>query len=247
MKLRVIACEIFFREICLLVANSPHRCELEFLPKGLHDLGRERMAARLQERIDAVPEHTCDAIVLAYGLCNNGIVGLSSRHTRLIVPRAHDCITLFLGSRERYKEEFERHPGTYYRTTGWLERDDSGSAGEMTVTQQLGMSVRYEELVEQYGEDNARYVMETLGDGLANYDRLAYIRMGLECEEDFREMAEHEARRREWLYAELKGDISLLRKLFYGDWDDDFLILPPGQTIKAAHDDSVVGGVQCAD
>ncbi len=240
MNLKVIACEIFFREVCLLVANSPHRCELEFLPKGLHDIGQERMVARLQERIDAVPDQTFDAIVLAYGLCNNGIAGLHTPHTRLIIPKAHDCITLFMGSRERYKEEFERHPGTYYRTTGWLERDDGEGAGEATVPQQLGMMVRYEELVEQYGEDNAKYVMDMLG-GVGNYDRLAYINMGLECEESFRETAIHEARRKEWNYTELEGDLVLLRKLLFAEWDEDFLILSPGETVRASHDDDVIG------
>ena len=52
MRIKLLSCEVFFREICLLAASSPHTCDLEFLPKGLHDLGADKMPARLQEYID---------------------------------------------------------------------------------------------------------------------------------------------------------------------------------------------------
>jgi hypothetical protein len=241
MRLHLISCEIFFREVCHVAAASPHRCDVEFLPKGLHDLGVDKMMPRLQERIDAVPAGACDAVVLAYGLCNNGIVGLTARHAPLVVPRAHDCITLFLGSRARYRAVFDAHPGTYYRTTGWLERADAAGAGDVTVPQKLGLFLRYEELVKQYGEDNARYVMEMMGDSTAHYDRLAYIGMGLECEPAFREQARAEAQKKGWAFEELAGSLDLLRRLVGGAWDDaDFLVLAPGETIRASHDDGVV-------
>ena len=53
-----------------------------------------------------------DAILLGYCLCSNGIVGLSSRKVPLIIPRGHDCITLLLGSREKYQEYFNTHRGS---------------------------------------------------------------------------------------------------------------------------------------
>jgi len=38
-----------------------------------------------------------------------------------VVPRAHDCITLLLGSKERYAKLFGERPGTYWYSAGWLE------------------------------------------------------------------------------------------------------------------------------
>jgi len=38
------------------------------------------------------------------------------------LPRAHDCITLFLGGKERYLDYFDNHPGAYFKTSGWIER-----------------------------------------------------------------------------------------------------------------------------
>ncbi|OGV67030.1 MAG: hypothetical protein A2498_13215 [Lentisphaerae bacterium RIFOXYC12_FULL_60_16] len=239
-RYRLISCEIFYREICSLIANSPVRCDVEFLPKGLHDLGVEKMRPRIQERIDAVTPDMADHILMGYGLCNNGIVGLTAGQIPLVVPRAHDCITLFLGDRARYRTCFEAHPGTYYLTSGWLERNDSESAGDETVSQKLGLFLQYEELVQKYGEDNARYIMETMGDAVAHYDRVAYINMGLACETCFRDEARAIAAKRGWSFDELAGSMDLLRKLVYGDWDSSFLIVPPGGRIAAAYDDGVI-------
>lgn len=47
MKLRLISCEVLYREMCDAVARSPHRVDVEFLPKGWHDLGGKRMAERI--------------------------------------------------------------------------------------------------------------------------------------------------------------------------------------------------------
>ena len=240
MRLKLLCCEVFFREICLLASASPHTCDIEFLPKGLHDLGADKMPARLQELIDRVEAGRYDAIVLVYGLCNNGVSGLRSPHTRIVLPRAHDCISLFLGGRERYRERFNSHPGTYYRTTGWIEHADSDGAGDISVSRKLGLFMQYEELVRKYGEENAKYIAETMGNGLANYDTLAVIGMGLECEGPFRKLAEAEAEKMGLKFEEIAGTMTLLRKLVYGEWDADFLVLEPGRPIRPSHDDGVV-------
>jgi hypothetical protein len=241
-KLKVLCCEVFFREVCLLASNSPHTIDLAFLPKGLHDLGMERMVPRLQEQIDAVPGEDYDAIVLVYGLCNNGIVGLQARDTRVVIARAHDCITLFMGDRQRYLDYFHAHPGTYYRTTGWLEHANSEGAGEETVSQKLGLAMQYEELVTKYGEDNAKYIWETLGDQTQNYNRLTYVRMGLECEDPFRDMARREAQEKGWTFDEVDGSMELLRKAIHGEWDEDFLVVELGQAVRATHGPAIIDG-----
>ena len=247
MRLKLLACEIFCREVCQLVADSEHTVDVEFLPKGLHDLGAERMVARLQERIDAVPEGVHEAIVLGYALCNNGIVGLQPRHCQLIIPRAHDCITLFMGDRQRYADYHKANPGAYYRTTGWYEREDSSTAGEDTVQQKLGLAFNYQELVEKFGEGNAKYIMETMGDFTANYDRVAYIHMGLPCEGPYRQRAQEEAEEKGWVYDEVEGTMDLLRKMVEGPWDDDFLVVQPGQSLAASHDEAVLRVVDVAE
>ena len=41
--------------------------DVEFLPKGQHDLGRNRMAAKIQEAVDRTQEGMYEAILLGYG------------------------------------------------------------------------------------------------------------------------------------------------------------------------------------
>lgn len=118
MKLKLISCEIFYREFSSVIARSPHMVDAEFLPKGLHDIGTAGMRDRLQGAIDRVDSSNYEAILVGYGLCNNGVVGLTSREKPLIIPRAHDCITLFLGSKERYLDYFPKEPRCLFRDYG---------------------------------------------------------------------------------------------------------------------------------
>ena len=242
MKFKVLCCEVFTRELNALSATCPHDLDLELLPKGLHDLGQEKMLARMQEEVDGASGQGYDAILLVYGLCNNGTSGLVARDTKLVIPRAHDCITLFLGGRDEYLKQFESRPGTYYRTTGWIEHDNSDGVDDETIQQKLGLFMQYEELVEKYGEDNAKYIQETMGNGVENYDRLAFIRMGIDGEDEFLDMARAEAEEKGLGFELIEGSMLLLNKLVNGEWDQDVLVVEPGQSIKATHTSDIIDG-----
>jgi hypothetical protein len=236
-RYKLVACEILYRELCWCAALSPNIVDLEFLPKGLHDLGEEKMRARLQQAIDAVPRERYQAILLGYALCNNGIRGLSAP-LPLVVPRAHDCITLLLGSKDRYQEVFQANPGTYFQSTGWLERNEAAAGG---IAEQLGLRASYEDYVGQYGEDNARYLMEVLGDGLRNYSAYAYIGSGFGDFRHYERLTQEDAQARGWSYSRLEGELGLLRRLVDGPWDEaEFLVVPPGKHPVPSHDAGVI-------
>jgi len=239
LRVRAIACEIAYRELCFLAAQARNIVDLCFLPKGLHDLETPAMRAAIQETIDATPTGTYDAIVLGYGLCSRGTVGLKARPAPLVMPRAHDCITFFLGSAERYQREFDQHPGTYYRTTGWSERSFAALDGR--VRDRLGLNRTYDDLVRQYGEDNARYIYELTTGWERYYERIAYIELGLGGQLGHGSRAEQEAEGRGWRFVTLPGDLGLLARLLDGPWDaDDFLVVPAGQVVVATNDARVL-------
>ena len=250
MRLRLVACEVMYREFCHVVASSPHTVDMEFVPKGLHDLGAEPMRARLQAVLDAVPEGMYDAVLLGYGLCNNGIAGLAARTTPLIVPRAHDCITLFLGSKERYEEYFHSHPGVYFKTSGWIERGNiAQDLMPQTVQHRAGMDRTYQQLVEKYGEDNARYLYETLCNTTRNYSQFTFIEMGVEPDDRFEQQTREDADERGWRFEKVRGDLRLFRKLVNGEWDPaEFLVVPPGHRITAPLDPYIIASEEtCVD
>lgn len=246
MRLIILACEIMYREISYCVAQSRNIVDVKFLKKGLHDLGEEEMSKTLQGEIDQVPKDKYEAILLGYGLCSNGIRGLTTEEIPLVVPKAHDCITLLLGSKERYRDYFDKHPGTFFRSTGWIERNtpEIGEDGRArsTITQ-LGLGRTFEEYVEKYGEDNARYIIETLQgwSGTRNYDTIAYVDMGIGDFEEYEEQARKEARDKDWKFERLQGDISLLKRLVDGEWNpNDFLVVQPGQRIVPIYVDDII-------
>lgn len=242
MRLKLISCEVLYREMCAAVAHSPHQVDVEFLPKGLHDLGGPAMRAQLQEIADRVDPARYEAILFGYALCGNGIAGLASRTLPLVVPRAHDCIALLMGSRERYRNYFENNPGVYFRSTGWLERGENLEQATLRVVRdRTGLGYTLEELIARYGEDNGRYLFDQFSGYERNYRQLTYIATGLEPDGRFEQQAREEAERRGWEFESIPGDLCLFERLVAGNWDEsDFLVVPPGWRVKPTYDGRVI-------
>jgi hypothetical protein len=248
MFLKIIACEIAVRELYYTAARSRNLVDLEFLTQGHHDTPVSGQA-EIQRRISAVPPGKYDAIALGYGLCSSIFVGLTTPHTPLVIPRAHDCITFFLGSKERYKQCFTERPGTYYYTSGWLEcarrrRDQGASWGgvSMPATASLNFKGMFEQWSKKYGEDQANYLLEEMDRWSASYTHGALITFDflkhLNLEEQVRKICAEKG----WQFAELPGDLTLFQQLVDGDWPEgDFLVVQPGQKVVATFDDKVIG------
>lgn len=238
MRFRLIACEVLFRELCDAIARSPHQIDPQFLPKGLHDFGGATMCRELQKCVDEASEADCDAVLMGYALCGNGLHGLTARSVPLVVPRAHDCIGLLMGSRHAFEKYFADHPGAYYRSTGWLER---GQGLDQAIRIRTGVSVPLEEWIAKYGDENGRYLFEEMNRYRTAYTRLTYIQTGLEADGRFEEQARAEADSRGWQFEKVAGSLQLFRQLVNGDWnEDDFLVTPPRHRIAARYDGSIL-------
>ena len=95
--LKVIACETAFRELCFCASQSNTVIDFTFMPRKLHVVGAKMMHEALQDEIDKVNIDKFDAILMGYGLCGGGVVGLKSKLS-IVIPKA------------------------FYFTSGWLER-----------------------------------------------------------------------------------------------------------------------------
>jgi hypothetical protein len=166
MRLKLISCQVFCREAEAVIARACNWVDVEFLPKGLHELPCAQMCDRLQAVLDGVDPGRFDAVAFAYGFCSHGLAGLRARTLPLVVPRAHDCITLLLGSHGRYMKEFDENPGTYYRSCGWLENAvNPDDINALSFARRNNLHASFEELAARYGEEDARYLMGAMGGG----------------------------------------------------------------------------------
>jgi hypothetical protein len=235
----LISCAVLARESYYCAAVSENIIDIIMVDQGLHDIGEEGMVAELQKYVDSVDIEKYDAILMGYGLCNNGIRGLHAE-IPMVIPRAHDCITLLMGSKERYRDYFDKKPGTFYKSTGWVERVKHNLANPDSTTRKLGMET-YNEYVEKYGEENAAYLMETLEGGLNHYDRLTYIDTGVGDFSQYKIDEKSVADERAWIFEEYHGSNSLLLALVNGNWNKkDFLVLQPGEVIMPTHDNNII-------
>lgn len=207
----VIACATVIEEMLpLLPAGVGHRV-LDF---GLHtDPGKLRHA--LQDMIDT-SSHAVDTIILGYGLCSQGVVGLRATNCTLVVPRVDDCIAIFLGSGVAYRRQFRSEPGTYYLTKGWIEAGD-------------GPFAEFERLAASRGPERAERLVRLM---LHNYTRLALINTGHYEIERYRDYARRTAARFGLRFEEIEGSTVLVKKMIEGPWDDVFVVISPGEVIR---------------
>jgi hypothetical protein len=211
MKYLVIACNIMKDELLLFQTNG---ISFVFLEQSLHRTP-QKMKPIIQEEIDKAAEQELDYIILSYGLCSNGILGVRVNRHPIVIPRVHDCIALFLGSWDRYMEEHNKEPGTYYLTKGWIEEGKSP----------LGI---YQEYCQRYDKETAEWVIK---EELKNYTRIALVDMGVELSETHREHAQENARFLHLRYEEIKGSLEFFEKMLRGMWNKDFIILKPGEEV----------------
>jgi len=211
--MRVIACATVVEELTPLL---PAGVQCQVFDFGRH-VAPDRLKEALQDAIDAAPA-SARTIVLGYGLCSNAVVGLRSDACTLVVPRMDDCIGIFLASDEAYKRQRSSTPGTYYLTKGWIEAGN-GPFGE------------YRGMVERYGQEKADWLMDRI---LSHYTRLALINIGQYELERYRTLARQTAEQFGLSYEEIPGSTRLLQKMDCGPWDEEFLVVPPGKSIRFA-------------
>ncbi len=238
-----LTCSALARSVYAAAAVADAAVTIRLFDQGLHNAPKN-LRVRLQATIDAVQPGECDAILLAYGICGAGTVGLTSRHTPLVLPRAHDCITLYLGSKERYQAEFDAHPGTYWYSQDYLERNPSSAVALGAASIEISEAV-YQSYVEKYGQDNADYLMEVMGEWGAHYDRAVFLNLGLGTSTAYEQRAREQAERRGWTFERKIGDRRLVNRLLNGDWsDDEFLVVPPEYRITLSGDGSLILATQ---
>ena len=214
----IIACRVMQEHLQKLL---PRDTRVTYMDITLHNTPK-KLAAALQAEIDALSEPS--TIIVGYGLCGNGLLGVKSGPHTLIVPRTHDCVAIFLGSHQRYVQRFFANPNTYYLTRGWLDAKDEPLQD-------------YLDYVRDYDEETADYLVEMK---YRHYRKLTMVGFSQQELEECRPMAlrvAHFCKRWNMEYEEIVGSTELLETLLKmpGRVDSssaDFVVLKPGQEIQ---------------
>lgn len=211
----VIGCRVLEHALRPLLSDVSRLAACRFLDCGLHTVP-ERLTEELQDAVDALEEP--GYVVLGYGLCGNGLVGLQSGGHTLIVPRVDDCIPLLLGSYQVYRNVLQECTGTYFLSRGWLSTD------QQPLAQLSNWSAKY-------GRRTAERLIDRM---YAHYERVVFIAMQPSDLDDYRCQGRAVAELLGVDYVERTGSSELLKGLLQcrGDGSyEDYIFAPPGATL----------------
>jgi hypothetical protein len=206
---KIISCEVLRNEVeCV---NPGY--EVDFFEGALHDYP-DRMRAAIQQRIDDTEGER--EILLCCGRCSNGAAGLDAGPHRLVLPAVDDCISLVLGSREDYLTEHRAQPGTYYYTRGWIDFIQDPYK-------------EYLKIVPKFGEEKAAMVARMI---MEHYTRVAVIETpGVPGVADKRAYLDEVCAFYDLPLEPLTGSLRFFEKLMGGPYDDEFIVVEPGDSL----------------
>jgi len=209
----IVACETIRQELEKAIADTGCPYPVLWLDSSYHEFPNKLRDA-LQETLDRISD--AEHVLLCFGFCGNAFVGLVPHGFKLVFPKADDCITLLLGSPERRKE---LEPHTYFFTPGWLGNKKS-------------ILTEYEDSVEEFGEESADYIYEILLDG---YQRALIVDTNVGDIDAVKELTRPFSEKFNLCQEVVEGDMRLFRQLVSGEWDENFIIIKPEETVSHAH------------
>ncbi|MBK1875608.1 DUF1638 domain-containing protein [Pelagicoccus mobilis] len=231
-NIALLSCDVFQDEIEAYSEGSKQFAEIETLEMGLHD-NPDRLRSEITaaiSRIESNPE--VETILLAYGLCGNGLTGIEANRCTLVIPRAHDCISILLGGMAPHRDQLLKNPGTYFYSPGWIR-------GKRVPGPDREKHIRT--LYAERFEDDEEMIDELVDadrDAFRHYNCAAYVDItnNQTAESYCKSCAQHQG----WTYKRMNGNPAMLQDLLSGNWDPSrYLHVPPGKRIVAGDSDEV--------
>lgn len=233
---KIIACNIFKREIEFILDDKKIK-DVIFVEQGLHN-SPSKMKMYLQDLIDEVENDEINivkytGIILMYGLCGNGTLGLKTSKLKLIIPKIHDCMALFLGSKNKYKDIIDNNKGIYWYNHAWMDHTPMPNDKYLD-----SIKSKY---YEYYDEDNAEFLFQIELDGLKRYNKGLYINSPIVSNEKYKFFVKDACETFGWKYEEEDGNLSFIENIINGKFEHkNMLVLPPNEEIRLSIDSEVL-------
>ena len=207
----IVACHTIEDELNLAIRETHVIYPVFWIDSKLH-VKPENLREQVQGTISRITN--VSAILLAFGCCGTGLVGIKSETAQLILPKVEDCISLLLGSEER-RRTMARESASYFLTRGWLESENN-------------LQTEYDYCMRKFGPERTVRVMRTM---LKHYRHLTLIDTGGYNIDLYRRRTEELATTLGLSHQVVEGSQRFFRKLLLGPWDEEFIIARPGESI----------------
>ena len=207
----LIACEMQKKEIEYAAEQTNFNGCISWMEKSLHEKPK-RLNAALQEEINKWQDK--EAIILSYGMCGNGILGLVSPGTTLVLPKFDDCIRMLLSPGKN--RPIPSAVDTLYYTEGWMDTSDC-----------LLQEVNSYDL--KYGPEKGAKFTKLV---LSGYNSVSFIDTGFYDISPCAKAVESKCRYCGLKIQTVPGNIRILTELLAGHYDDEFVVKAPGEKIE---------------
>ncbi|MDA8212601.1 MAG: DUF1638 domain-containing protein [Clostridia bacterium] len=211
----ILACRTIADELNRAIKVTRVDYPVFWVESGLHNYP-DNLRRRIQDEIDRIGNVSC--IILVFGYCGNSLLGLKSNEARLVFPRVDDCISLLLGSFQT-RQTLSREMTSYFLTRGWIDYESS-------------LWKEYDHCVKRYGPEKTWKIMKIM---LNHYKRLVLIDTGAYDLDGYLEKTGAFAQTFGLKHQVVPGSLRLLEKLLRGPWDEEFVIIEPGEEIGLEH------------
>lgn len=212
---KIIACEVLKEELLKGLNIPQEKCI--FLPQGLHRTP-DLLNQELQKQIDRLDEEgKTDCIYLGFGLCGNGLAGVYSRRSRLVVPDSEDCIPLLHGLKYASNGEKIDRATSYYLSPGWIAYGSDAWK-------------EYQRCLELFDQDTAYWCTKEM---IRNYRKFTLINNGMPSYPQDREYTRKVTEFYGLEYEEVEGSLDWLASLFKGENSLYHITVEPGNPIQA--------------
>ena len=204
-KSLIISCRTLERELRAALAEAKADIPVIFLPEELHN-SPPKLHDYVQEVVDSLGN--VDRVMLCVSGCGGGTKGLVASTAELVIPKTADCLDILLhGGDPRPKQAI-------FLTESW-----------MRFMQKSGMDI--DKLTAKLGREEAEAALRRIYKGFENFyiiDTGVYDTAPVE--EYIRPLVDILGGELHYL----RGEYSLLRKMAAGNIDDDFYLVPKGET-----------------
>ena len=211
-KTVILSCPTLMGELKAALAAASSEAAAYFIPRRLHSVPKE-LHEYLQDMIDHF--YNVDKIVLCVSGCGGGTAGLRAASSELIVPRTRDCLDLLLsgGSLSSLRRDIS---GVYF-TESWMECTRESEIDLDKLTEKMGREGAEDYLRRLYKTCNKFYIIDT-----GCYDVRAVEKYVAPLVEIL-----------SGTMMVLHGEYGILHKIAEGRFDDDFVVVPPGETVPS--------------